>query len=494
MRTSVLSLVSAILVMSFIVVPQLPGQTIAEVALETNRFYTSQGQALVEGAVEVPYPLLTFVPQGDLLRAHAKVEVIIENGGGQSLYQTEHDIEPEAMNSEMAASDRVSSIETFAVYAPPGEYTVRSRVTDLGSGRTYEETEPLVVLTTPPLFSDVVLARHVQKDIQLSEGAYMPYLIGTTMFNPNPRSVFYKDAPLVYFYYEINPATIGEATGEVVLEMAIQDASGQVIKSLGERRITVTASQNFDLGAFNVGGLVPGEYDLVFRCTSCSGSLSTTKRFEVRPPHAEQLVFLDPPAALTTVAAGDYAGLSEAQIDSVIQATDILFTQSQRQLVATLNPTGKVEFLNRFWQSQDPDPSTPVNEFKEVFAQRIAYADQFYTSSQRLGRDTDRGRIYIMFGEPTEVIDRPFEAQIGPYQIWNYSSQGKTFAYGDFRKDGDYHLIYSTDRRFPGDPQIQPFVDDEITSAQANFIRPGRGLERIIEDIKLHRVTSGPGQ
>lgn len=458
-------------------------------ALQINRYYGGQDRALVEGAVDIAYAALQFDEADQGLKADARVEVMIQRADGQEVYRTEHRIEPEAVNPDMALSSRVSSIETFAIYAPPGEYTARVIVTDLRANRSFEVTRSMLIPTERPFFSDILLTSHVQKDVRLSEGTYLPYLIGTTMFSPNPRGAFFKDAPLVYFYYEINPE--GQPD-ETEIAMTIRDASGAVIKDLGERRIEVRAEQNFDLGAFNIGGLAPGSYVLRLECESCSTRVTEEQAFEVHAAQgAPAFVGLGVEESAAPVELAYYSDLTPAQVDSVISVMDILFSQEQKNLLATLTPEGKVRFLNRFWDSADNEPETPDNEFKILYEQRVAYADQFFTSSQRPGYQTDRGRIHLRFGAPSEVVDRPVEATIGPYVIWNYNSLGKTFAFGDFRKDGDYRLIYSTDPQFTGDPTIQAQVNRDPGSARESFLPIGRGYELVIEDIKAYRVTTG---
>ncbi|MGH7562984.1 MAG: GWxTD domain-containing protein [Gemmatimonadota bacterium] len=468
-------------------------------ALETNRFNADQGLMIVEGAVEIPYPLLTFEAVGnDELQAQARVETIIENESGEQVYRVEHEITPVAFNSTMAASERVSSIETFGIYLPPGEYVARARVTDIKTERAFDVSRPLVVPPSPLPISDVVLSNHVQKGIR-QEGIYLPYLVGSTMFNPNPRHIFYKDAPLLYFYYEVHPEALSGA-GEVLgLRMEIADEAGTVVKDLGVREIKVTADRNFDLGAFSIAGLAAGRYGLRLVCETCPDASDKITPFEVRPLHSEPLAFLErqppegepsagEPAGGAETSAKYYADLSPAQVDSVIEAIDILLTSSQQQLVATLNPIGKVEFLNRFWDSNDSEPETPANEFKQIFDQRVAFANQSFGTLQAAGIDTDRGRIYVLFGEPTERLDRPLEATVGPYEIWNYANQGQTFAFGDFRKDGSYRLIYSTDQRFPGDPTIQSLVETDRATSSPTFLRAMRGYEEVILDIRQNRV------
>jgi GWxTD domain-containing protein len=463
----------------------------ASLALETNRFYSEEGRTLIEGAVEIPYTLMTFERAGETLQARANVEVMVEKAGGESVYNTSHEITAEAFNEAMAGSSRVSTIETFAIYAPAGEYTTKARVTDIGSGRSFEVSRPLMIPATPPLISDMLMANQVRKDVRLQEGAYLPYLIGTTMFNPNPRRAFYRDSPMLYFYYEVNPEALAEPHESVALDMRVKDATGTVVKDLGKRMITVTEDRNFDVGAFSIAGLAPGAYELEVVCADCGAGMSAASEFEVLAP-GERLAFLEP--ATPAAQAPDlkyYADFSVAQVDSVIQVLDIFLTPAQKELLGTLNETGKKQFLNRFMDSADPDPESPENEFKQAVEQRLAYANQFFTSSQNPGYKTDRGRIYLLYGPPTETIDKPVEATAGPYVIWNYSNQGETFAFGDFRKDGSYQIIYSTDERFPGDPSIQNLVDTDSSTSSPTFLRTGRGYENIILDIRQHRTSTG---
>ena len=82
-------------------------------------------------------------------------------------------------------------------------------------------------------------------------------------------------------------------------------------------------------------------------------------------------------------------------------------------------------FIEAFWKQRDPNTGTPENEFKTEHARRIAHANRY------LGRDapqpgwrTDRGRMYIILGEPRDI--QRFEGKSSTYdaEIWFY--QGLT--------------------------------------------------------------------
>src|SRR5258708_26467482 len=62
------------------------------------------------------------------------------------------------------------------------------------------------------------------------------------------------------------------------------------------------------------------------------------------------------------------------------------------------------KFIEQFWLRRDPTPGTPKNELKEEHYRRIAYANQLYrTAAGKPGWQTDRGRIYIIYGPPDEI-------------------------------------------------------------------------------------------
>ena len=60
-------------------------------------------------------------------------------------------------------------------------------------------------------------------------------------------------------------------------------------------------------------------------------------------------------------------------------------------------------FIDWFWQRRDPDPSTPENEFRNKFEQRVFESMRKFTYTSTPGWKTDMGKIYILVGPPDEV-------------------------------------------------------------------------------------------
>jgi GWxTD domain-containing protein len=83
------------------------------------------------------------------------------------------------------------------------------------------------------------------------------------------------------------------------------------------------------------------------------------------------------------------------------------------------------QFIEQFWRRRDPDPDTEVNEYLEEHYERVAYANQHFTSGIP-GWKSDRGRIYIMYGAPNEKETHPSG---GSYERPSYEGGGSTTTY-----------------------------------------------------------------
>jgi GWxTD domain-containing protein len=82
-------------------------------------------------------------------------------------------------------------------------------------------------------------------------------------------------------------------------------------------------------------------------------------------------------------------------------------------------------FLEAFWKHRDPTPDSTENEFKTEHYRRISYANQYLgREAPAPGWKTDRGRMYILLGEPQDI--QKFTGKSGLYDCETWFYQGKT--------------------------------------------------------------------
>ena len=142
-----------------------------------------------------------------------------------------------------------------------------------------------------------------------------------------------------------------------------------------------------------------------------------------------------------------------------------IITDEERKIFDSLKTDDEREqFIEGFWYRRDPDPDTDVNEYREDYYQRIAYANEHYTSGIP-GWKTDRGRIYIMFGKADQIeshpsggsYDRPAWEGGGststyPFEIWWYRyiegvGSDVEIEFVDPTGSGEYRIARSPDEK-----------------------------------------------
>jgi len=82
-----------------------------------------------------------------------------------------------------------------------------------------------------------------------------------------------------------------------------------------------------------------------------------------------------------------------------------IVTAQEEKIFREMPPDDRGEFIADFWARRDSDPSTPENEFRSVYYTRLAVADKAFRAGIP-GWMTDKGRIYILLGPPTDVIKK----------------------------------------------------------------------------------------
>ena len=139
------------------------------------------------------------------------------------------------------------------------------------------------------------------------------------------------------------------------------------------------------------------------------------------------------------------------------------------------NDEERESFIEQFWLRRDTDPRTPDNEFKEEHYRRIAYCNERFASGFP-GWKSDRGRVYIVFGEPAEIESHPSG---GTYERLPWEGGGSTSTYPFERWRyrhidgiGDDVEIEFVDASMSGEYRMAMSADEK----DALMMVPGAGL------------------
>ena len=82
-------------------------------------------------------------------------------------------------------------------------------------------------------------------------------------------------------------------------------------------------------------------------------------------------------------------------------------------------------FVEAFWRKRDPNPATPVNEFKDEHYARLDYANEFLGRESFLpGWRTDMGRYWIILGNPATIQRFTGKNELKETELWFYQGDG----------------------------------------------------------------------
>ena len=83
---------------------------------------------------------------------------------------------------------------------------------------------------------------------------------------------------------------------------------------------------------------------------------------------------------------------------------NLMMRQEKTDWSAVKTDADAKAFIELFWARRDPTPETPVNELRQELEARITEADKRYSFGRLPGSQTERGRLYVLLGPPSEIV------------------------------------------------------------------------------------------
>lgn len=126
-------------------------------------------------------------------------------------------------------------------------------------------------------------------------------------------------------------------------------------------------------------------------------------------------------------------------LDYAIEILEYIATPDEMAKLRFGTPQARLLKFKEFWAQRDPTPNTIYNELMAEYYRRVDYAYiNFATMRERDGARTDRGKIYILYGQPTK-IERKYIPGKPTEEIWYYEPIRRKFVFVD--QYGSFKLI-----------------------------------------------------
>jgi GWxTD domain-containing protein len=332
----------------------------------------------------------------------------------------------------------------LALRLRPGMYTARLSVIDVSSKRSKDLYFGMFEVRKPVKdrinFSSPVLAYSIRfvgdtgqaKNDRMNQN-------GFRVLN-NPLGLYGISDSVAYLYAELYGLNTTTGRGKSLrVATALLDSAGSPVRDFGFKMQNKPGRSTVITQALDLAQIGAGRYSLRLVAVDSSVNQADTTRIP--------LTIIAPIGASGQVSSKPMEIWDSLSLGEKSNATYWFLSPGQREVLSRLTETGKASFLDQFWKENDlRNADHPINNRSET-AQRYQYANTRYSKDLKKtnGWNTDRGRIYIIYGPPDEHKDVPAPRIGNPFTIWYYHTykEGKLFVFEDKLGDNDYRLVHS---------------------------------------------------
>lgn len=394
--------------------------------VDWSAFRAGADSSRVEFFYAIPYDQLLYTQAGDSGLV-AEFSVRLELAGLDNGFRQEGTILKRARirSFQEAFAAQRNFVDGFSVTAPPGRYRLKIAVAETSSaGQTEGAHDDTIELKG---FSDGLAI----SSLQIGATALTDTAAGTVSVLPNPMHRFPdKGLEALYVYYEGYNFSTDSNTYRVRAAI-VRSRAGKpdtVVKTQPLAKPKRGTTVAYALGV-SLAGVEPGAYTLGVELTDVAAnrSVAAGRGFVLGAAAAEP--------AVASSALDSLAPFERKHYDQI----QYLATPKQLAYYKALSDTGKSAYLAKFWSVRD----------LAEFSRRMETADSKYRLPKVAGYNTDRGRIYVKYGEPDAIEQKVIETETRPREYWHYYNTGYVFIFIDIRQDGNYRLAWTNAKEEP---------------------------------------------
>jgi GWxTD domain-containing protein len=243
-------------------------------------------------------------------------------------------------------------------------------------------------------------------------------------------------------------------SGQYVLRYQLSDLSGQLVPgTYGFKRLEVGV--NPLKIQYNMEGVLSGTYAVALEVLDVKGNAVQRKEtaFQWFDENMLSKWEVDGPTLDKEMFEARWGNWSHIQ--DYLGMIAPIATLSDRRILMNLKDQPDTalaaKFIANFWQNKAPE--NPEGTWKGYLA-IVDKVDQEFGSKTMKGYKTQMGRVFLQYGAPSLVEERPFDGKNYPYQIWQYdqlkspstpTQQNQVFIFVDQELVGrQYTLLHSS--------------------------------------------------
>ncbi len=337
----------------------------------------------------------------------------------------------------------------LAFVIPKGYYKCSVQMQD--SFDTTNEKTVLDEFDVKPFFTDTLAVSDIQlasRIIQDSNDKKSIFYKNTFEVTPFPTAVYSANIPAVFYYYEVYDHEKTKSDQPYRLNTVVTNSQGITVYDK-IRLLSRHVPSRAEVGVLPISKFPTDIYTLKVAVLDSlhNYGMVSTKKFYVYNP---SIKVTDTAGSLDKkILTSSFGILSSEECDNLFAECEYIASQPEKDQYKKLTTlSGKRQFLYQFWKKRDSMPPSAQNMSYRDFVKRVDESNRKFGNSFRAGWKTDRGRVLIMYGQPSEIDRYPNQEDTKPYEVWKYNDieGGVVFIFADLTGYNDYELINSTKR------------------------------------------------
>ena len=331
---------------------------------------------------------------------------------------------------------------------PDGEYQMEISIKDMNGGDALPVEAMTVEVNYPddtPAISDILLFDSYAKAEKLSACTKSGF-----DFLPRVYPFYGANEDKLHFYAEIYNSDKLYDEGKFLVNYYIEtvESSNRMQNYSFNKRYDVKKVDVL-LNTIDIKDLPSGNYYLVIEMHDRSNELICSKSWFFQRSNPSVAFEMEDLAGVSI--ANTFVG-NITEIDTLrkyIRYLDPICSEMERDYSSNLVRTDDLktmqQFLFNFWSKRSP--MNPKQGFEDYLA-AVRRVNMSFKTSSYPGYRTDRGYVFLKYGQPDKIMESPNEPGAYPYEIWHYyevaNQHNKRFVF--MSKDSaanDYQLIHS---------------------------------------------------
>jgi len=417
-------------------------------------FWKNDSTAFVELSTVV-YPAMLSVFQ-DSMGIHKSMElkiVVVRKNDDSSLFIENYHL-PITLKDSTEIKQQKGAINKFIYTLKSGEYRIMIFGYDEMNYRAKDSILFQVNIEKKKKIecvSDVELCSNIDKSSDMKDCFYK----NTYRVIPNPSQTYNVSIiPVVFTYVELYNL---KKDMPYVLKTQIVNAKHDIIKSQ-VRKYRFSGVNVVDISTMNISSIVSGKYNFEYMIMDTVNNEidKAEKRIYIYNPKLKQ-----ENGSLTSKREAEYFGMSAEELIKEFETEKYIADDEDIKVFKTLkNSDAYRAFLTGFWLKIENSTVGKEGLTRQLYLDRVMKANNKFKEFTKEGWSTDRGRVYILYGEPDEIERVPNTSESKPYEIWHYNQieGGVEFDFVDRNGFGQYSLVNSTKRGELQDNQWQQYL------------------------------------